>query len=287
MGLRKLLREPLLHFLLIGLLLFWIFNMISGARGGADRRIVINDATVESIVERYGSLWQRPPTSTELQGLLDNYVREEVLYREGATMGLERDDPVVRRRVLQKLDVITEERSAQSAPSDADLEAYLKAHAERYARPADIGFDQVMLDPVRHGARLDAHLAAAHARLVAGADPAGVGDNSLLPTHVASTSSERLARDFGDEFVAALVKLPQGTWEGPVRSGYGMHWVRVNSTTPGRAGSLAEVRDAVTRDWENDRRLQSSAEYYRSLRKDYRVVVEAKLPAGITLRAVP
>lgn len=281
MSIKRLLREPLLHFLLIGLLLFWLFNVISGARGGADRRIVLNDATVAAIIQRYQSVWQRPPTSQELHGLLDAYIHEEVLYRTGLTMGLEQDDPVVRRRVLQKLDVISEEHDAASAPSDADLERYLKAHAARYARPTDIGLDQVLFDPVRRAGHLEADVTAALAKLMAGARAAGIGDNSLLPSHVPPSSTDQLTRDFGNDFVSGLAPLPLNKWAGPVRSGYGIHLVRVTSITPGRPATLEEVREALTRDWENDRRIEANDAYYRKRRKDFSVVVEAKLPADV------
>ena len=277
---RRLIREPLLHFLLLGLMLFWLFKVASGARGGTDHRIVINDATVATIVQRYQSVWQRPPTPAELRGLIDTQIREEILYREGVAMGLDRDDPVVRRRVLQKFDVLTEESAAQSAPGEAELAAYLKTHASHYAQPTVIGFEQVMFDPVRHGAHLERDVAAALARLRAGADPAVVGDGSLLPASVSASPADLLARDFGEEFAQALMALPLGDWQGPVTSGYGVHLVRVTHRTPGRPATLAEVRPAVERDWESGRRLQAKEAYYQKLRQDYDVVIEAKLSAG-------
>ena len=152
--LRGLLREPLLHFLVLGLALFLLYNAISGSRGGGDRRIVVNDATVATIVRLHQSTWKRTPTPAELKGLIDAHVRDEVLFREGAAMGLDRDDAVIRRRVQQKLVVIAEESDARAAPTDAELQAYLGKHADRYARPAIVGFDQVMFDPMRHGASL-------------------------------------------------------------------------------------------------------------------------------------
>jgi hypothetical protein len=274
----KLIREPLLHFLLIGLLLFVLFNVVSGGRGGADRRIVVNDAMVGSIVQRYRSTWQRPPTPSELRGLIDSQVREEILFREGVAMGLDRDDPVIRRRVQQKLDVIAEESQARSAPSEADLAEYLGKHAERYARPAVVGFDQVMFDPVRRRANLDADLAGALARLRAGAKPDTVGDSSLLPANSTAIPADRLARDFGEDFAGYVLALPVGDWSGPVSSGYGVHLVRVNSKTPGRPATLDEVRTAVERDWENDRRVRANADYYARLRRKYDVVIDVALP---------
>ena len=110
---RILLREPLLHFFALGLTLFLLFNFVSGAKGGADRRIVVNDATVANIVQLYQGTWKRPLTPPELQGLIDSHVREEILFREGVAMGLDRDDLMIRRRVQQKLVVITEESAAR------------------------------------------------------------------------------------------------------------------------------------------------------------------------------
>ena len=138
----------LLHFFALGLALFLLFNFVSAAKGGADRRIVVNDATVANIVQVYQGAWRRQLTPTELQGLIDSYVREEILFREGKAMGLDRDDLVIRRRVQQKMVVITEESAARAAPTEAELDGYLEKHAERYRRPAVIGFDQVMFDPI-------------------------------------------------------------------------------------------------------------------------------------------
>ena len=282
---RTAIREPLLHFVLIGLVLFLSFNVVSRGGHGADRRIVIDEATVAAIVQRYQRVWLRPPTPSELSGLVDSEVREEILYREGMKMGLDRDDPIVRRRVLQKLDVLTEESAAQSAPSDADLEGYLETHAARYAQPPVVGFEQVMFDPVRHAGGVEADLAAALARLRAGADPGTVGDRSLLPASTAAMPTDLIARDYGEDFANAVLALPAGGWQGPVRSGYGLHLVRVLRNTPGRPATLAEVRAAVERDWENDRRIQANDAYYRRLRASYDVVIDVDASAGATTEA--
>lgn len=282
---RKLIHEPLLHFLGIGVLLFVLFHVVSGGRGGADRRVVVDGATIASIVQRYESVWQRPPTPSELRGLVDTHIREEILYREGVALGLDRDDQIVRRRVLQKLDVISEESVARSAPSDADLESYLAAHAARYARPPVIGFEQVLFDPLRRGDRVDADVASALARLNAGTDPGTLGDGSLLPMRVPAVPADLLARDYGEEFANQVLALPVGGWQGPLRSGFGLHLVRVTSKRPQQPARLAEARAAVERDWENDRRLQASEAYYRKLRAAYDVVVDVALSDGAVTEA--
>lgn len=272
----KLIREPLVQFLLLGLALFMLFNAVSGARGGAGRRIVVNDATVAEIVQRYQSVWQRAPTAEELQGLIETYVREELLFREGVERGLDRDDPVIRRRVLQKIEVITEESSSRQAPTDAELEAYLAAHADRYGRQTVIGFDQVFFDPVRHAAAIEAHVDSALGRLRAGANPDGIGDSSSLARSDAADVAS-LASNYGQDFAASLAVLPLGVWSGPVGSGYGIHLVRVNTRTAGRASTLAEVRGAVERDWEHEHRERANADYLSKLRQKYTVVMDVDL----------
>ena len=282
---RKLFREPLLHFLALGFGLFLLFNIVSGAKGGADRRIVVNDATVANIVRQYQGAWKRPLMPSELQGLIDSHVREEILFREGVAMRLDRDDQVIRRRVQQKIIVISEESAARSAPTDAELEGYLSKHAERYGRPAVIGFDQVMLDPRRHGSALKADIAAALAGLTAGAKPDAMGDSSLLPTTAAAIPADLLARDYGDDFAASLATLPVGVWGGPVKSGYGVHLVRVTSRMPGRPAMLTEVRTAVERDWENDRRVSAREAYYQKARQKYDVVIDVSVQGRLNAGA--
>ena len=180
--------------------------------------------------------------------------------------------------MLQKLDLISEESAGQEAPTDAALQDWLQRRAAQYAQPAVLDFDQVLFDPVRHGARLKSDLEASLARLRAGADPAGFGDHGLLPAHVGASPQDSVARDFGDTFAQALLKLPIGSWQGPVNSGYGAHLVRVNHVVPGRSSTLDEVRSSVERDFENDRRERAREDYYRRLRQGYHVVIEAQLP---------
>lgn len=275
--LRKILKEPLVHFLFMGLALFVLYQLFSPDAGN-NRKITISDATVAMISQRYASVWQRPPTPDELKGLVDTYIREEILYREGVAIGLDRDDAVIKRRVLQKLEVLSEETGTLNPPSDAELTAYLNAHAAEYAKQPVIGFQQVLFDPVRHGANLEADFNTALAKLQAGANPEALGDSSLLPAKQEAIAADMLARDFGDEFAKALLSLPVGSWQGPVRSGFGVHIVRVNSRTPGQASALSEVRAAVQRDWENQRRNKTREAYYQDLRRNYDVEIEAALP---------
>ena len=225
---RRLIREPLLHFLILGLCLFLLYDVVSVGKWSGSRRIVVDGATVAAIIERFQGAWQRPPTAAELNGLIDAYVNEEIDYREGTALGLDRDDPIVRRRVLQKLTVMTEESSAGAAPTEADLVAYLQAYSARYAHPGLIGFDQAVFDPQRHGTHIQTDMTAALNQLRAGTSPNAFGDSSMLARHLDAVAADLIARDFGEEFAMALQGLQIGMWSGPVLSGYGLHLVRVN-----------------------------------------------------------
>ena len=167
-GVKRLVREPLLHFLLIGLALFLYYGSIA-PDGGDERRIVVSQAQVDEPGRRFEATWNRPPTAQELSGLVDSYVSDEVLYREGKTLGLDRDDPVIKRRVRQKLEVMAEEAGDRRTPTDAELTAYLNAHPERFAQAARVSFEQLYFDPSKPG--VESRVQAASVRLGAGGAP--------------------------------------------------------------------------------------------------------------------
>ena len=272
--LRRILREPLVHFLFIGLLLFVLFNWLSAQQGGSERRVVLSAAMVNEIAQGFQTTWQRPPSAEELQGLLESRVREELLYREGVALGLDGDDPIIRRRVAQKVDVLAEESDLMAAVSDTELEAYLQRNEARYALPAEVAFEQVLFDPSRHGENMQADMAAGLQRLQAGAAQDQVGDRTQLPARVALTPADLVGREFGESFAAALPELPVGSWAGPVPSGFGWHLVRLQSLTPARPAALKDVRKAVERDWEIDRRQQAKQAFYDQLADKYQVIIE-------------
>ena len=271
MKLRRIVREPLLHFLLIGLGLFVLYGIVSPG-DSAGRTITISQSQVETLRRQYAALWGGPPDATQLSGLIEAQVRDEILYREGMAQGLGRDDPVIKRRIRQKIEVMAEEEGANIAPTDAVLGTYLQGHRDKFIRPAVVSFDQVTFNP--EGPDSPASVAAARAKLAAGADPARFGQPTMLPAHVANTDADLVARDFGTEFAAALVKLPKGQWAGPIGSGVGVHLVRLMALVPATVPPLAEIRAQVVREWENDRRVAASEASYRRARAKYDVIVE-------------
>ncbi len=273
MRIRSLLKEPLLHFLLLGLLLFLLYGKV--ARPSADgNRITVSRAVVAGLATQFQATWSRPPTVVELDGLVDSYVRDEILFREGVALGLVKDDPVIKRRVRQKLEVLIEEEGKSSGATNAELSAYLGKNAGKFRMPPVLSFDQVLFDPARYGDQLDSAVNASLAALNKGAKPESQGRGSMLPARVDQLPLDLVVRDFGAEFGKALETAPVGQWTGPVPSGFGVHLVRITERKPGYVPSLDEVRKAVTREWENDQRVAALASNYARLRKDYEVVIE-------------
>ena len=276
---RKLLREPVLHFLLIGIALFAAYRLVA-PHDKDGSRIVVSQAVVDALAREHQARWQRPPGEQELAGLVEAYVRDEILYREGVALGLERDDPVIKRRVRQKLEVVAEEQQPRDAPNDADLAAYLAQHADRFARPGTISFEQILLLATATAAEVTA----ARVSATRGANPAKLGQSSMLPPRAENVPLDLAARDFGAGFAADIAKLPPNEWAGPVRSSFGQHVVRVTARTPSVLPPLDSVRAAVAREWENERRVASLSDNYRKLRSQYEVVIEAKQVPPIAAR---
>jgi hypothetical protein len=273
---RRVVREPLLHFLLLGLGLFLWFGRVAPDDDGA-RRIVVTQPQVDLLATQFAATWSRPATPMELRGLVDAYIRDEILYREGKALGLDLDDAVVKRRVRQKLDVIFEESLAQNPPTEADLAAYLREHPEAFRRPPVISFEQLYFGS---GADSEERAAAAGKALGDGADPAGFGQATLLPGRMDDTPVDLVAREFGEQFAAKVAQLPLGQWSAPVISGFGVHLVRVQSLQAAELPSLAEVREVVAREWENARRQRAHDEALARLRQEYDVDVQARLPGS-------
>jgi hypothetical protein len=274
---KKLLREPLVHFLILGALLLFASNLINKQTSGDTRKIVITPGQVEHLEASFARAHQRPPDPDELKGLIRDYVREEVYYREALALGLDRDDAPIRQRLRQKMEFISEDVAAQARPTEEQLRSYLNDHPEKFRIDKHFTFSQVYLDPSRHGQRIysDAQRMLAQLNNIGPrADVSNMGDPFLLEGNTKDVSSRDVARDYGEKFAASLGKLPLGDWAGPVESGLGMHLVCITNLTVGRLPQLDEVREAVRREWANDYRLESNRKFYEALLNRYAVTVE-------------
>ena len=278
MRLRRLLGEPMLHFLLIGIALFAAYDRLAPGRS-SDDRIVVTQGVIDDLVVQHVAAKGREPSATELGHLIDAYVRDEILYREGVALGLDRDDIVVKRRVRQKLEVIAEEDAATAAPTDADLAAYLSAHRDRFIQPAVLTFEQAYFGEFRSGPEVRLAVARAAEAVQRGTAPQFPAKPSLLPQRMTEMPLNLVARDFGESFATALAQAPVGTWTGPIESSFGSHFARVVSRTPSRVPQLADVRAQVVREWENERRQRARDDVYAKMRSKYEVALDARVAA--------
>ena len=279
MRLRTILAEPMLHFVLIGIALFGAYRWVSpGDSGGG--RIVITQGVVDDLVIQHVAARGRQPSTSELNDLVESYIREEILYQEGLRLGLERDDIVVKRRMRQKIEMIAEEDASTRAPTDAELSAYLVANQARFVQPAIVSFEQVFIGEATSGRRVVYTAAITREALRKGADSEELGQPTLLPHRMSRTPADLVARDFGASFAAALETVPVGEWVGPIDSSFGAHYVRVSDRTPAVAPQLAAVRDHVVREWENERRQRARNDAYTKMRGEYQISIEAELATG-------
>jgi hypothetical protein len=270
------LSEPLLHFLLIGALLFCAYTYLQNDTRSTPQSFVVSAGKIEHLASLFSRTWQRPPTRVELEGLIDDYVREEIAYREGMKMGLDQDDTIIRRRIRQKLDFIADDLGSQIEPTEEQLTTFLNENPDSYRIDPRITFRQVFLDPERHALDLQESVAKLLDTLKSDptADAEQLGDQTLLEYQNVDRSKREVANNFGPQFAEEIVKLPLQLWHGPIRSAYGVHAVYISERTDGRLPPLSEVRDLVRRDWEQKHRQDLVESFYEELMKKYEVAIE-------------
>lgn len=273
----KLLREPLLHFLLLGAVIFLIYGLVSRHSATKPGEIVVTQAKVENLVTGFTRTWQRPPTQDELQGLIRDYVREEVAYREALAMGLDRDDTIIRRRLRQKWEFLNDNLATQAEPTDAELQAFLQSHPDNFKTETTFTFRHVYLNPQLHGTRLSRDAARILAELGQRGEKAdlnAVGDPFVLGHQFQKIPLSETKTMFGEQFASGLAAVRTGRWQGPMQSGYGSHLVFVSERAEGHLPALAEIRSEVQREWANAKRLESEESLYQGLLKRYTIRIE-------------
>ena len=276
----KFLKEPLVHFLVLGLLIFAAYGWLSRDLQSEDE-IFISRGQQEHLVNMFTRTWQRPPTPQEFQGLLRDYLREEIAYRQGVLMSLDQGDTIIRRRMRQKLELLTDEIVSFSEPTDADLQQYLEENREVFRLEPLFDLRQIYISLDKRGAGADEFALALLDRLRSdpddnmGADWRELGDSLPLPAEFEAARAGEISRHFGQQFADSLVKLEQGEWTGPVRSGYGLHLVIIEKFTPARDPELDEVRERVKIEWLEQRRRSTTDELYDRLAENYEIEIES------------
>ena len=281
---KKLMREPLVHFLLLGAAIFAAYSLMSNGVGGEPGKIVITQGQLASMREGFTRTWQRPPTREEWEGLIRDRVREDVYYREALALGLDKDDSIIRRRLRQKMEFVTDDLAARTQATDDELNAYLQAHPDKFRVEQQFTFRQLYLNPEKHGENLARHTAQLLAKLnQAGGDTgfAAMGDPFMLDNNFTAVPAGEVTKQFGDNFTAKLGEILPGQWQGPVESGFGVHVVFIAERTQGRLPPLKDVREAVSREWDSARRVEANEKIYQEMLKRYTVTIENPEPMGV------
>jgi peptidyl-prolyl cis-trans isomerase C len=266
----KLLREPLVHFMVAGALVF-AFSLWRGeAADPASRMITITESQVTRLAASWEQSWRRPPTPAELDALVRDSVKEEVYVREAQKLGLDQDDPIIRRRLRAKMEFLATAEVENAIPTDATLSALLAKDPARYANDPVLSFDQHYLGTDTPETRAQA--ANVLARLSHGETVSAVPIS--LPVTLKDAPKSRIAQTFGDNFASALLSLTTGRWSGPVASGYGLHLVRIRSVSAPKPPGLAEARQRLENDWRAATMAERQARAYQTLLDGYTIQIE-------------
>jgi hypothetical protein len=270
----KLLKDPLVHFLLIGTALFGYSAWRGAAIQTGRERIVVGATQIAQLRDAAALVQGRPPTQAELEALVEPAIREEVLYREALALGLDENDDEVRRRLIEKMQYLTQDLADPEPQSEAELRAFYDASPERFMVPELVSFEQVFLSPSTRGPAVAQDAVAALEALRAGADPQTVGDRTPLRDRYDEAPREQVAVLFGDALTNALFTMEPDAWVGPFESDFGLHLVRLHARAPSRLPPFDEIRDEVAEAFAAVRREEANEAQYRAMRERYDVVVE-------------
>ncbi len=270
----KLVREPLVHFVLLAVVIFGVYQWVTAERQSAERTIVVTQADLERLASLYAVEAGALPTEQDMRAIVTDQIQQEALAREARQLGMAEDDTVVQRRLAQKMTFMLSDLGQVDPPSDEVLDAWLQAHAERFEQPLRLSFDHVFFsdgdDP-----RISGILASLNDE--SETDWRGQGDPFMLQRRYAELPEREIVRLFGGQFAAELAALSDaddGTWQGPVRSALGTHLVRVNQRSAARMPELAEVRSAVVQDWTETEQRRRTAEEINAIVEKYDIVIE-------------
>ncbi|MGA9412350.1 MAG: peptidylprolyl isomerase [Roseobacter sp.] len=272
---RAFLRQPLLHFFLMGAAIFAVNAAFDDSVPELGKpTITVSEQDAEWLAGQFEATWRRQPTPQELEGLMTEFVREEIYVREALSLGLDQDDAIVRRRLRQKMQFLTEAGAEAATPDDETLQAHLENNAERFRRAPRVAFTQVLV-PQDGDATPEGILA----QLSKGTDLQSLGQRTLLPPNVKLSPRQAVDGTFGNGFFDAVSALEPGQWSGPVPSGFGSHIVRVETLEEGSLPSLADIRERVELDWRSEMAETLRTERFKMLQDQY--VIERPDPQTV------
>ncbi len=287
----KLLREPLLHFMFIGAFIYLLYGVFAEPMAEEnDKTIVIAAGEIEWMQTSWQKRWNRLPTEKEFDALIQQYIKENVLYREALTMGLNKHDVVIRRRLAQKLEFLAKDLVALTPPTEEELQAYFDTHKQLYEEPKLYTFTQVFVDPdKREDATLDDAEKIKQKLIALGddiADAGALGDGLMLQNYYPQKEVVEIQKQFGSGFTDTLITLSPEQWHSPVLSGFGVHLVYISEVIEPPPPVFADVREQVVAHWTFDKGEEINKQFYGSLRDQYTIVIEEP-EEGITFLPEP
>ena len=290
---KRWLREPLLHFLLIGIAVFAVYAYMQRGRGGVEssRQIALSLDDLRQMDMYFESQWHRQPTPAEFQAMVEDKVREEVLYREGLAQGLDKDDTIVKRRMAQKMQFLAEDVAAAHEPSAAELKAWFEKNTDKFALPSRISFRHLYFSPDKRGENAREDAAKALAKIAGQAQDSKLAvsltDRFMFQDYYGDRAPSAIAKEFGPTFAVAVEKLKPGSWQGPIESGYGWHLVFVDTVIPGRIPAFEEVESDVKTAWLGEQKATARQKAYATMRAKYTVLLPAPPSKESAQKPVP
>ena len=277
--LSRLFKEPLVHFLILGLVIYAGYAWLNPSdESESDLVIRVGEGERGWMRTSFEKRWNRSPTPKEMDGLIQEYVRETAFYREALAMGLDEDDTIVRRRLSQKLEFLVQDLIDVPPPTDEQLEAYFDEHRATYRAPDLITFSHAFVDPDMRGAEAERHAVTVQEALKNADDPTSaakeLGDPFMLQLYYPERTEAEISKLFGGDFARSVSELSLGTWHGPVLSGYGTHLVYLHDRRSFPEPTFAEVQDRVVEDWVAAKRDELNEEYRERLIEKYTIVIE-------------
>jgi peptidyl-prolyl cis-trans isomerase C len=271
------LREPLVQFLLIGVALFLISGALNQrtSQGGKGHDIALTMDDLRQLQNTFTAQWEREPSPEEMRGLVEQRIRDEILYLEALQLGLDKDDVIIRRRLAQKMQFLSEDVSAAYEPKTEELKPWYEENSQRFSLPATITFRHLYFSPDRRGSNARQAALKVLAKITRQPENsksvAELADPFMFQNYYGDRSAEQLAKEFGTSFAQAIFQLKPGPWQGPIESGYGWHLVWIESITPGRVPHFEEVEPDVKTAWLADRKALQWQKAYEKMRAKYQV----------------
>jgi hypothetical protein len=278
---KRFLREPLVHFLVLGGILFGVYAYLERGHSGVEqsKQISLTTDDLLQMVLVFRSQWRRDPTPEELRALVEDKVHEEVLYREALVLGIDKDDTIVKRRMAQKMQFLAEDVAAAREPSPEELGKWYEVNRDHFALPPRVSFRHLYFSPDRRGSHVRDDAAAALAKLAGQPEDSKIAvtiaDAFMFQENYRDRAPEFLGKEFGPSFALAISKLPPGSWQGPVESGFGWHLVFIDTLIPGRVPAFEEVEADVKSAWLAEKKAQASQKAYQDMRAKYTVLLPA------------